>query len=281
MDAIPGIEIPPELELCSVERNIEGETNAVFFCKARLRGQQMEVYVKVAKGPLHGLGNERDVLQVLSASGIRVPSVLWYQESPVAFLVLELLPGRMVWDFIDPRRGFYQRSKALDYLRSYGECLARIHGLPLHWSPQKRTRLNGFIGEEAVGDRGFRKLVRWLSSHAPDRREDVFVHGDLNTGSVLFLEGAVSGVVDWEFAGRGWREYDLAWVLRARKAFLQTQAERAAILEGYLRHGSYDEQGLRWCEVLNYLHFAYWNRNCADVSFYIQKALSIVEGGES
>jgi len=80
--------------------------------------------------------------------------------------------------------------------------------------------------------------------------------------------------VDWEFAGSGWREYDLAWMLRARTSFLNTQAERDAILEGYLKHASYDEDALLWCEALNYLHFAYWTREDepAYTSFAIEKA---------
>ena len=79
-------------------------------------------------------------------------------------------------------------------------------------------------------------------------------------GECAVHDGALSGVVDWEFAGRGWREQDLAWVLRARTAFLNTPAERDALLQGYREHASYDEEALRWCEVLNYLHFAYWSR---------------------
>ena len=103
------------------------------------------------------------------------------------------------------------------------------------------------------------------------------MHGDLNTASVLFQDRIVTGVVDWEFAGTGWREYDLAWVLRARKAFLNTLEERQAILAGYGEHTLYDADALRWCEVLNYLHFAYWckDETPADASFFIEKAQAI------
>jgi len=58
----------------------------------------------------------------------------------------------------------------------------------------------------------------------------------------------------------GWREFDLAWILRARQVFLNTPQEREAILKGYARHGTWDEASLRWAEALMYLHYAFWTR---------------------
>ena len=260
MCAIPDAVIRAGLELLSVAIDAAGETNDVFFCRAKYQGHPVNVYIKAAKGPRHCLANERAVLDALASGALPVPRVVGYVEAPRAVLAVEALPGRMVWEYIDPRRDLYKREEAPAYLRAYGRCLARVHNLPLAWEPQKRPRLAGLIGEENLEDSRFQEIVAWLETHAPIGREQVFVHGDLNTASVLFHDGALSGVVDWEFAGRGWREQDLAWVLRARTAFLNTPAERDALLQGYREHASYDEEALRWCEVLNYLHFAYWSR---------------------
>lgn len=41
------------------------------------------------------------------------------------------------------------------------------------------------------------------------------VHGDFHTGNVLALDGRVTAVIDFEFAGRGTRAYDLANLLLA------------------------------------------------------------------
>ncbi|MCX7048495.1 MAG: aminoglycoside phosphotransferase family protein [Candidatus Sumerlaeota bacterium] len=162
---------------------------------------------------------------------------------------MEALPGVMIWEYIDPRRRRFDQDKALSYLRAYGECLGQIHSLPMEWPPQKRSKLYGFIGEEDVEDARFQQLVSWLQSHATARDLRTFVHGDLNTASVLFQDGSVSGVVDWEFAGSGWKEYDLACMLRARTAFLNTSADRDAILCGYRLHSSYDPAVLQWREA--------------------------------
>jgi aminoglycoside phosphotransferase (APT) family kinase protein len=256
---IPGVDFPREFALSVVEKIAIGEINDVYLCTGRWAGRTSEVHVKVAKQPKHCLANERAILEALAPGSIPVPRVLWYGETGRAVLVLESIAGRMVWDHIDPRREHYEQGKTLAYLRAYGECLGRIHAAPLAWAPQKRLRLEGLVGEENLTEAHFMGLVSWLERHAPPKREQVFVHGDFNTSNVLFQAGAPSGVLDWEFAGSGWREYDLAWTLRARTAFLGSQAERDAVLEGYREHSQYDPEALRWCEVLNYLHFAHWN----------------------
>ncbi len=137
----------------------------------------------------------------------------------------------------------------------------------------------GFMGEEDAADPRFRTLVNWLGSHEVAPRDYVFVHGDYNTANILCKDGIISGLVDWEFAGRGWKEYELAWMLRARMTFLNTSAEREAFLAGYCRNGHYDPKALRWCEVLNYLHDAYDSQkiNSPYFDFSLARALALID----
>ena len=205
--------------------------------------------------------------------------MLWYGGEGNEVLVVEAIGGDMIWDRIDSRRGLYDRRRALRNLEAYGECLAQIHSLNLNWPLQKRPRLYGLIGEEAVQNDGFVYLVAWIEANRPIVFDEVFAHGDYNTASVLFKEDSVSGVIDWEFAGMGWREYDLAWALRSRTVFLNTPEEREAILNGYRSHASFEGHVLRWCEVLNYLHFAYWARERRSdyAGFALDRAREIVD----
>jgi len=275
MNPIARLDLPAAFKFDSVEKNTFGVTNDVYFAKGALDGRAVSAYIKVNKDPQLSLSNEREILGALAGKGFSVPAVLWYGGKQKDVLVVEAMPGRMIWDYIDPRRSHYDAPKAISYLHVYGECLARIHGLLLTWPPQIRSRLHGLIWEENVADKRFKRLVSWVKSNARVPSEKVFVHGDFNTASVLFDQDSISGILDWEFAGTGWREYDLAWALRARKAFLNTPAEREAILNGYRAHARYDETALRFCEVLNYLHFAHWNndRDSTDTSFILDRAM--------
>lgn len=279
MEELAHIDLPDQLRIHSVERNPIGETNDVFCCKGEFGGIAVSAYVKVNKNPQLSLSNEQAVLTALVASEIPVPEVLWYGGEDNEVLVLKAMVGDMIWNYIDPRRELYDRARVIPYLTAYGDCLARIHSLDLTWPPQRRPRLWGLIGEENIQDDRFKRLVSWFRAHNTDCTEHVFVHGDLNTASVLVQDGSVSGVLDWEFTGSGWREYDLAWVLRARTAFLNTQEERDAILRGYRRQSSYDESALQLCEVLNYLHFAYWSKDNEPeyTTFALQQAMHIAE----
>lgn len=254
------VDLPRELTITSLERNTIGETNDVFYCRGTFHGGPVSAFLKISRESNGNLAHERAILEQLASSEVPVPRVLGYAATPREVLILEALPGSLIWEHIDPRRKLYDGRTALSQLVAYGECLGRIHSLPAEGLHHRRPRLYHLMGEEDIADDRFQRLVSWLQLRTPQFEARTFVHGDLNTASVLIREGRVSAVLDWEFAGMGWREYDLAWLLRARTAFLNTEEERAAILLGYGRHACYDQESLRYCEVLNYLHFARWCR---------------------
>jgi len=277
MKDLADIDLPHALKIASLERNLIGETNDVFFCKGEFDGRPVSAYIKVNKHPQLSLSNEREALSALADAGLPVPSVLWYGGKQNDVLIVEAMAGRMIWDYVDPRRGSYDAGKALAYLHTYGECLARIHGIAISWAPQRRPRLHGLIGEENLADERFKSLASWIMANDTVCPGPAFVHGDFNVASVLFENDSISGIIDWEFAGTGWREYDLAWALRARSAFLNTEPERNAILNGYGAHSAYNETALRFCEVLNYLHFAFWSKDAAPAytSFALDRAMDM------
>lgn len=279
MTQLDEINLPDKLKIDSVVKNEEGETNDVFFCKGHFDGRLITAYIKVNKNPRLSLFNENAVLTELKNTKIPVPEVIWYGGKKNEILIIEAVVGDLIWDFIDSRRGAYDIKKSLLYLHACGECLAQIHNLEIAWTPQKRPRLYGLIGEEKVDDERFKRLVSWIKTNKVTTANQVFVHGDFNTASLLFHNDSISGVIDWEFAGSGWREYDLAWILRARSSFLNTKQERDAILDGYKQRSTYSEETLRWCEVLNYLHFAYWCKDSEPLytSFALNRALQIAE----
>jgi Ser/Thr protein kinase RdoA (MazF antagonist) len=275
MNSLADLKLPPGFELVDAVRNADGETNHVYRCQLRVDAQPVTAFIKIGRTPSAGLFNEFQILRQLEMSGLPVPRVRWFDEIAQNVLITEALPGRLIWDYLDPRRELYHPDQALTLLSAYGESLARIHALPVAWQPQVRNHLHRLIGQEQIDDKRFREICGWVMQHPHYQGEivdPVFVHGDLNTASVLIQDHAVSGIVDWEFAGQGWREFDLAWILRARQAFLNTPQEREAILGGYSKHASYDHEALRLCEVLVYLHFAHWTGARDYRDFALEKA---------
>jgi aminoglycoside phosphotransferase (APT) family kinase protein len=271
-------DLPPDVVVQEFKQVPEGETNNVYLCQGFVRGEHKEFFLKINKNPKISLINEEKVINALKKYGIPVPSILFASHNGNEFIAVEKIHGVLLWDLIDPSRDKSDSQNVKACLFEYGKWLAKIHQLPLKWDKQKRTKLYDLIGEEDEVDERYKTLSHWIRVNNPQHREEVFVHGDYNTASVILESNQVRGIIDWEFAGSGWKEYDLAWALRARKNFLNTAEERLCILEGYNSVGQYDEFSLKWCEVLNYLHFAFWVKD-SDQSyndFALKRGLELI-----
>ena len=53
--------------------------------------------------------------------------------------------------------------------------------------------------------------LRWLELKAPGKSEIVLCHRDFRTGNYMVEDGRLTGILDWEFAGWGEPEEDIAW----------------------------------------------------------------------
>jgi aminoglycoside phosphotransferase (APT) family kinase protein len=65
-------------------------------------------------------------------------------------------------------------------------------------------------------ERGF----GWLDAHWPARQsEPVLSWGDARIGNVIYREFSPAALLDWEMAGLGPRELDVAWLVCAHMVF--------------------------------------------------------------
>ncbi len=64
-------------------------------------------------------------------------------------------------------------------------------------------------------------------------------------------------MLDFELAGLGDRDFDIAWalILRPGQQFLKTQADRELFLTGYRSVASCDLTRIRYFMVMNYARF--------------------------
>ena len=71
-------------------------------------------------------------------------------------------------------------------------------------------------GRSPLVERGF----RWLDDHWPAREsEAVLSWGDARIGNVIYRDFAPAALLDWEMAGLGPRELDVAWLVFAHEVF--------------------------------------------------------------
>jgi aminoglycoside phosphotransferase (APT) family kinase protein len=169
------------------------------------------------------------LLRALHANGLPVPSVPWAADDEdwfdVPYVITERLPGRtlIIWE---PHPTLDQGQAFLESLWCQSaEALAPFHRLD--W----QHVLGDWEAPVALGD----EIAKWdrILAQAPEAEwlalgEEVrsllgryrapespigLFHGDYQPGNVLFDDGQMVGVLDWELAGIGAQLIDMGWLL--------------------------------------------------------------------
>ena len=83
------------------------------------------------------------------------------------------------------------------------------------WYEYAINDVSGTKMRSALADRAF----AWLDAHLPPTEEAVLSWGDSRIGNVIYRDFKPVAVLDWEMAGLGPRELDLAWLAFAHEVF--------------------------------------------------------------
>ena len=217
---------------------IEAETGAGFVGAARLGrgasrrtwsielddGNTVVVREDTGTGPVADtpltLRREADVYRALASSPLPLPRLLGTSPDGRA-LLFELVTGTdgLTSCSVDERHAV---------AHDYGRCLGTLHGLvpggldlgsleSVGGESPTTTDINLWrcirdlrTGRDATPVAA--AALGWLADHVPDAEPTSLCHGDAGPGNFLHDAGAVTGLVDWEFAHLGDPHDDLAWV---------------------------------------------------------------------
>ena len=88
-------------------------------------------------------------------------------------------------------------------------------------------------------------------------------------------EHNISGILDFELAGYGNREFDIAWALfrRPGQKFLLTERELQEFIKGYRQFGVCDLETVKTYMAQCYVHFLTFCGNDAEYSEYVRRWL--------
>ena len=86
----------------------------------------------------------------------------------------------------------------------------------------------------------------------------------------------LSGILDFELAGYGNRDFDIAWVLflRPGQKFLKSDIEQQEFLKGYARCGKYDLAAVHYYMVQCYVYYLQFSSNDKEYCEYMHKWIS-------
>jgi len=162
---------------------------------------------------------------------LKTPAVYWDETDKKwlgrAFYMMEYLPGAPLFDTGDvPNDASVLRSLYEQTI----DTLCRIHAV--EWKSTRleqllasgraetplRSRLNDYRDhlDDASREKKYPLLeaaFEWLDQHAPAESSPVLNWGDARPGNLLFENGKLTAVLDWEIAEITAREVDLGWFL--------------------------------------------------------------------
>lgn len=193
-----------------------------------------ELVLRLAPKGVRRSGNtdvyrQAPLLRALYAAGVKVPPVVFAQASEdwfgVPFVMTRKLPGRtlIIWD---PAEEFLDRPETVpECWRQTAALLAEVHRFDWHrdladweaprdlafelakWRPiLEKTDDPDWI---AMG----RRVGELLGRSTPPPSPVGLFHGDYQPGNILFLQGEVQAILDWELAGIGPQLLDIGWLM--------------------------------------------------------------------
>lgn len=169
----------------------------------------------------HAVDREYRVLAALGRQGFPVARVhaLCEDEGVIgtAFYVMDMVPGRIVWEAEFPGLTPEDRAAHFDAMNAtlaqlhsydpeaiglgdYGKATGFVERQVGRWSKQYLTDTDGGRVEDMD------KLVDWLAKHMPaDSGESRIVHGDYRCDNMIFAPDApqIRAVLDWELSTLG------------------------------------------------------------------------------
>jgi len=275
------------VEITALRRLTGGALQENWALDARFSGgaldgeQRLVLRTYAATGIAASLTRLREfaVQKAAFAAGVTVPEPLFAGEDPDVwgkpFFIMRRAPGIAAPDRITGDR-------ALDpVLPAIAERLGRELAL-VHTIRPPRPDLAFLAPHAEVGPAqqiaGFRAYldrhriprpvlewgIRWLETHIPPPAEPVLCHHDFRTGNYMLDGGALTAILDWEFAGWGDPHEDLGWFCCKAWRFARPDREAGGIADRTPFHRGYeqasgrsiDPRRVRFWEVLASVRWA-------------------------
>jgi aminoglycoside phosphotransferase (APT) family kinase protein len=202
------------------------------------------------------LESEYALLQTLSQVDYPAPKPRDFAKDfktvDAAFYTMDRIKGSTPGTFLGGLNGKVDE----DLFMQLAERLGQLHALPLEMFSDYIERFedpriltgtvqdcyrynlegwdNYMAREDHLPSPYMRWLLHWLRNNIPnDSRRPILVHGDFNIHNILFDNGQLTAVLDWECSGFGAPEQDLAYI----KPHISQHIDWERFINHYLNHG--------------------------------------------
>ena len=220
--------------------------NDVFYVEGSLDENTIRAFIKVETLTGSDFTNELGIIQQLHFPF--VPKVLDYSLEKPRFIITEELPGERLSFIV----GENTQRESYAYLAAFGKALAGFHRLEISCENVRDRRVFHPKPKAYFEEHDLLNIYDYLESQQPAQINTCFVHGDFHYANILWENGKISAVLDYELSGIGNREFDIAWAcfLRPGQKFLNTQEEVELFLEGYASEGNFSREAFTYYFLL-------------------------------
>lgn len=220
--------------------------NDVFYGMGIHEGECIKVFIKVERQLGADCINEVRIIHQLPFEYI--PQLIEYGEGEPRYIITKEAEGKRLSELVGENIGL----ESMHYMKAYGEVLAKFHGLKIEAEAVKHRRFFDLPPHDYFEKYQLEVLEDYLQTHQPTEVTKCFVHGDCHYANMLWKNGKVSCVLDYELAGYGIKEFDLAWAvfLRPGQKFLKTIEEIKCFLAGYQQTQCFNGNTFKYYYIL-------------------------------
>ena len=239
--------------------------NDVFHARGIYKGKEVRAYIKAARQKGAAIENEVAILAQLHSP--IYPTVLDCGFAGTPFSVTLELPGERLSTIV----GENETLESLSFMEEYGATLATLHQLRISAEPVKDRRFFHVPSDEFLKTLGLEEY-KGIFANPPKTSVRCFCHGDFHYANILWDRHHISGILDFELAGYGNRDFDIAWALfrRPGQKFLKTEVEQKAFLRGYQRTAPCDQEAVKYYMAQCYVYFLQFSGDDAEYCDYIR-----------
>lgn len=253
--------------------------NDVTECICFFNGQKKHVFIKTERSKMAFFENEIMVLKQLKNNNLynKIPELLEHGYiNNKKYIVLSKTDGKRLSEILIDD----DEKKKKRYLMKYGFELSLIHKIDCSYFNEAKQRIINDIpskNDYKVMDDFILNCISYLTRKRPQIKKNTFIHGDFHYANVLWKNGRINGVLDFEYTGYGFKEQDIAWslVLRPSQKFMDNINDIKYFLNGYKQNGEYNKDNLKWCLINCYCHFYLMNQENHEYVNKIKKLITI------
>ena len=238
------------------ELNYPPAGNDVVECKVINNKKEENVFIKFERSKVSNFYTEYKNLNIINKYLEETPKVIEYGlYNGKKYIVLEKKNGKRLSEI------FKSKVDKEKYLYTYGNMLSKIHNIKGKFNKALQRPINDYPKGYKKYDSYSNKIITWLKDNDIEKNYNTFIHGDFHYGNVLFRYKKISGILDLEYSGMGFKEQDIAWalILRPGQKFMDNLNDIKYFLKGY--GISYDFNKLKWCYINGSIHFYLMNLN--------------------